>query len=130
MSRSSSTTPTATRSARGRGRGGNARPAATRRTTCSARCPARPVTARAGPEQPPATAGARSEPLRKEEPMSINIQVIDALDEAEAALRKAAQAVAEVENYDAADNETARRVRRLREDIGELRDRVEEVGVE
>ena len=61
---------------------------------------------------------------------TVALNVMDALSDAEEALQKAARALAELDNYDPADNDIARRLRRVREDVGELRDRIEDVGVD
>jgi hypothetical protein len=72
--------------------------------------------------------------MKEESPMSnagnVALEVMDALAEAEEKLAEAARALAKIDDYDPADNETARRLRRLREDVGELRERVEDVGCE
>lgn len=61
---------------------------------------------------------------------TVALSVMDALSDAEDALRRAAVALAELDDYDPADNDIARRLRRVREDVGELRERIEDVGVD
>lgn len=60
---------------------------------------------------------------------NVALAVMDRLADAEEALQEAARELAKLDGYDPAENDIAVRLRRVRQDVGELRERVEDVGV-